>query len=64
MPKRQRSIQAPVRGKWFAPPSGGYRGLTANGEVLVRTGPPPKIPATPAGPAPRPAGRQRSATES
>lgn len=36
-------------GKWFAPPSGGYSGLGPNGEVVERTGPPPKVPAIPEG---------------
>lgn len=64
MPKRQRNIKARERGKWFAPPSGGYRGLTASGEVLVRTGPPPKIPATPDGTATQQADSQRTVTKS
>ncbi|QTE28562.1 hypothetical protein [Pengzhenrongella sicca] len=37
------------RGKWFAPPSGGYSGLGPNREVIERKGLPPKTPATESG---------------
>lgn len=37
------------RGKWFAPPSGGYSGYDPDGEIARRKGSPPKIPATPEG---------------
>jgi hypothetical protein len=36
-------------GRWFAPPAGGYSGHGPNGEIVRRTGFPPKIPATPSG---------------
>ncbi len=44
------STKPAPRGKWFAPPSGGYSGLSASGHVVpIPDSPPTHLPATAAG---------------
>ena len=44
MTEEQQVEPRPQR-KWFAPPSGGYRGLSSTGHVVERPAAPPSVPA-------------------